>query len=268
MQERRLHPGLAGLVHRVVGYDYRVDPRAVHHGVPGPGVTVIISFDEPLDLQWHGEPSTREQHWLLASGLHTRPVLIYTHGVQRGVQLDLTPAGCRALLGVPAAAIARGLAPHAELPRGVTPELHERLWASTWHERFRLLEEHLLALRADAGDAGGEVPADLAHAWRLLERHHGRLGVAKLAREVGWSRRHLSTRFAAEFGMTPQDVRRLHRFGAAVALARTGRAWADVASAAGYADQAHLSRDFHELSGQTPTQWRREVFPILQDEPA
>ena len=48
--DRRVHPALAGLVHRMSGYDLRLDPRAVHHGVPGPSATVIISFDEPLDV--------------------------------------------------------------------------------------------------------------------------------------------------------------------------------------------------------------------------
>ena len=46
------------------------------------------------------------------------------------------------------------------------------------------------------------------------------------------------------------------RFGRAQALARTGENWAGIAAACGYADQAHLAREFAELAGQTPTEWR------------
>ena len=266
--DRRVHPALAGLVHRMSGYDLRLDPRAVHHGVPGPSATVIISFDEPLDVTWCDKPDARSRQWLLASGLHTRPALIRTHGVQHGIQLDLTPAGCRALLGVPAAAIARGLVAHADLPTGIPHDLHERLaglnrWG--WDARFALLEEHLLQVVSRERSV---VPDDLAHAWRLLDRRGGRVTVSGLASEVGWSRRHLVTRFTGEFGLPPQEVRQLHRFGAAMRLARAGQPWVEVAARAGYADQAHLSREFRALAGQTPTQWRSEVFPIVQDDPA
>lgn len=45
-----VHPALTGLVERIVGYDDRPDPASVHHGLPGPATTVILSFDEPLDV--------------------------------------------------------------------------------------------------------------------------------------------------------------------------------------------------------------------------
>ncbi|AKT50993.1 helix-turn-helix domain-containing protein [Arsenicicoccus sp. oral taxon 190] len=264
---RTVHPGLREHVSRMTGYDLRLDPRAVHHGLPGPSATVIISFDEPLDVGWLGASSGR--HWMLASGLHTRPALIRTHGVQHGIQLDLTPTGCRALLGIPMSGIARALADLADLPLGIPADLHARLAATTsWEGRFALLEGHLLGL-LDRGDRRQAAPpADLVRGWAVLRRGHGRVRVAALADHLGWSRRHLVTRFAGEFGLAPSEVARLHRFGAALELGRAGRPWADVAVRAGYADQAHLSREFRALGGQTPTQWRTEVFPVVQDAPA
>lgn len=255
----RAHPALRGLVDRMQGYEYELDPQAVHHGVPGPAATVIISFDEPLDVAWHSAPDTRVQRWLLASGLHTAAVFIRTHGVQHGIQLDLTPAGCRVLLGVPMSALSRGLVDHRDLPTGIPDSLHARMAAAAWPERFRLLEEHLLRLIIRQR---GEVPADLAYAWSRMGETQGRLRVTELADDVGWSRRHLVNRFTAEFGLPPREIARLHRFGAALTLARKGLAWGDVAAQAGYADQAHLAREFRTLADQTPTQWRAEMFPI------
>lgn len=258
----RVHPGLRGLVDRIQGYAFRLDPRAVHHGVPSPAATIIISFDEPLDVAWCDDSATRVQRWLLASGMHTGPALIRTHGIQHGIQLDLTPAGCRALLGVPIGPLTHCLTDHADLPLGFSADLHARLAEAEWADRFRLLEDHLLRL---ALAARTQLPADLAYAWSLLGERHGRIRVTELADTIGWSRRHLLNRFTAEFGLPPRDIGRLHRFGAAQDYAKAGAPWSEVAARAGYADQAHLSRDFRALAGRTPTEWRSEVFPIVQD---
>lgn len=252
-----VHPALTGLVERIVGYDDRPDPASVHHGLPGPATTVILSFDEPLDVGW-ASGSERGRRWRLASGLHVGPALIHTHGHQHGIQLSLTPAGTRALLGVPMA----GLTHAFEAPLGLPDDLHARLAALDWPERFALLDAHLLRL---IGRARTEVPADLAHGWALLARRAGAMGVAELAGTLGWSRRHLTARFTAEFGLPPREVARLHRFAAALRLARSRTPWSQVASRAGFADQPHLVREFGALAGQTPTQWAAEVFPNLQD---
>lgn len=258
----RVPAHLRTLVSSMTGYDFRLDPTAVHHGVPGPSATVIISFDEPLDVAWLDRSEGRGRHWLLASGLHTRPALIRTHGVQHGIQLALTPLGCRVLLGVPIGALHQVLCDHEDLPMGIPEALHARMAEATWAERFRLLDEHLSLL---ASRTRASVANDLERAWHVLTRRRGRVRVDELAAEVGWSRRHLVNRFTAEYGLPPRDVARLHRFGAAQDLARRGMPWAEVANRAGYADQPHLSREFRHFTGQTPTAWRDEVFPNLQD---
>lgn len=260
-----VHPALAGLVERMVGYAYTLDPAAVHHGVPGPVVTVVVSFQEPLDVGWLGDPGSARRTWMLASGLATRPALIRTHGRQHGIQLDLTPLGCRVLLGAPMSEFAEALAEAGELPGALDAAVHERLSErSTFPRRLALLEGHLLRV---AAGSRAQLPADLDAGWRLLAEHAGGVRTAQLAGRLGWSRRHLVTRFRSEFGLPPSEVARLHRLGAAIARARSGRTWSDVAAATGFADQAHLTREFRALTGQTPARWRAEVFPILQDGP-
>ena len=117
------------------------DPTAIHHGVPSTALTVVIAFDEPLDCSWL-DGRTGDRYAILVAGLHTSPALIRTHGLQRGIQLALTPLGCRALLGTPPAALANELVPGPEL--GLSDTVHDRLDSADWHTRFDLVEELLV----------------------------------------------------------------------------------------------------------------------------
>lgn len=260
------HPALRGYVRSCVGYDHTTDPDAVHYGLPSLSGTVIIAFDDPLDVAFVDEPDANARYWLLAGGLHARPVLVRTHGVQRGIQVALTPLGARTLWGVPLGALAATVADHGDLPLGMPPSLHARLAAaSDWPERFALLEAHLLA-RLARSDA--DLRPDLSEAWRVLVRSRGRVRVDALAGHVGWSRRTLTQRFASEFGLTPKQAARVARFEHARRLAEGGVRLADVAHHAGYADQAHLTREWTSLAARSPVATLSEAFPNVQDDPA
>jgi AraC-like DNA-binding protein len=63
-------------------------------------------------------------------------------------------------------------------------------------------------------------------------------------------------RYRAACGLAPKRHASLMRFQAALRGRDDRRPWADVAAAAGYADQAHLTRTFARLAGMTPTQYR------------
>jgi AraC-like DNA-binding protein len=73
--------------------------------------------------------------------------------------------------------------------------------------------------------------------------------VAKVAAEVGLSERQLLRRSLAVFGYGPKTLARVLRMEKALALAAKGVPAAEVAASAGYADQAHLSRDVKALAG-------------------
>ena len=83
-----------------------------------------------------------------------------------------------------------------------------------------------------------------------------------MARDVGWSRRRLHERFTGEFGVAPKEAARLHRFDHARRLVDAGRDLAAVAFEAGFADQAHLSREWRALTGRAPTQTRASAYHV------
>jgi AraC-like DNA-binding protein len=85
-----------------------------------------------------------------------------------------------------------------------------------------------------------------------------------VAEEVGYSRRRLITLVRQETGLAPKEYQRVARFESSRALLGH-RPLATVAADCGYADQAHLARDWADLAGCAPTTWLREEFPFLQD---
>jgi AraC-like DNA-binding protein len=95
--------------------------------------------------------------------------------------------------------------------------------------------------------------------------------VEEIARRVGWSSRHLLDRFRAETGLTPKQAARVARFDRArrALAARTaaGRPadLAALAAAAGFADQAHLIREWRAFTGLAPTRWLAAEFGFVQD---
>jgi AraC-like DNA-binding protein len=264
-RRRRPHPGLRGLVTDYQGYRYDALTPGGHHGLPSTVLTLVLSFDQPLHVGWLSAERSLDRHWALASGLHVGPALIRHDGTQHGLQLGLTPAGARTLLGMPAGPLAGEMVPLQAL---LGPDA-ERLYADvagcrTWEERFDALDRHLLAR---AGTRAAEVRSELRCAWQSLVRSAGTVKVQHLAADLGWSRRHLTGRFGAEFGVTPKQLARVSRFQRARGdvLRSAGADLAETAARCGYSDQAHLTREWRALAGYTPRQWLREEFPFLQD---
>ncbi|WP_328912773.1 MULTISPECIES: helix-turn-helix transcriptional regulator [unclassified Streptomyces] len=73
--------------------------------------------------------------------------------------------------------------------------------------------------------------------------------VAEVAAGTGLGERQLRRRCEAAFGYGPKTLARVLRLQRALALARRGTSFAEVAVAAGYADQPHLAREVRALTG-------------------
>jgi transcriptional regulator GlxA family with amidase domain len=81
----------------------------------------------------------------------------------------------------------------------------------------------------------------------------GLVSVDQLAYEAGISSRQLERRFLREVGLGPKMLGRIIRFQQVFrAVERDSAAWAEIAIACGYYDQAHLIRDFNQFAEQTP----------------
>ncbi|MCB0896417.1 MAG: helix-turn-helix transcriptional regulator [Nocardioides sp.] len=253
-----MHPALAPFVASAVAYDVDLGGPGVHRGLPSTTLTFVLPVDAPLDVGWPDRPGTRERRWSTVSGLHPHPAAIHHDGHQRGVQLALTPAGARALLGVPAAVLAAELLEIGDVAPGLA-DLPDRLHGTPRSAWLTVVESSLLAALART-----DAPAPRAEVGRALARLTRGATVSAVADEVGYSRRHLATLIRDEYGVAPKQLQRIGRFQTSRAL--VGRApLADVAQRCGYADQAHLTREWRALAGCPPSTWLREEFPFVQD---
>jgi AraC-like DNA-binding protein len=264
----RPHPALSPWIGKYLGYDMRGFEPGTHVGMPSPLLTFIISIGDPVDVaEMPGAVQGPGRYQAFVGGLHAGPATIVHDGNQAGVSVDLTPLGARALLGLPAGELASMVVDLDELLGPGATSLPDRLVeATTWRERFAVLDEVLT-------DAVGRreptaPPPEVREAYRLLVESGGTVGVHEVAEEVGWSRRHLAERFREEVGLAPKATARVARFDVAKQLLIRGQgsaSLADVAATAGYADQAHFTREFRELAGCTPTRWLAEELPSVQD---
>lgn len=119
----------------------------------------------------------------------------------------------------------------------------------------------LVAEAARRGAARGPAapPRWLGRARELIDaRFAGPLTLAEVAAAAGVHPVHLAAVFRRHHGCTVGEyVRRRRVEFAAGRLRATSTPLAEVALAAGFADQAHFCRTFKRLTGQTPGEYRR-----------
>ena len=253
---------LRPFVRSIQGYRYEGFASGLHRGLPSGDLTFIISLSEPVHLVAHPDRRQAPRSFrALVAGLHAQHAGIGHDGNQYGISLQLTPAGARALFGLPARALAHDVVDLETLAGPGTRSLLDRLPELGWPARAGALERFLCSRL----DAQRSARPELSWAWRLLHGHDGDVDVSRLAAEVGWDRRYLARRFQDEFGLGPKLTSRLMRFDRSKrTMAAGGARLADIAAKCGYYDQAHMARDWREFAGCSPTAWAdEEALPIV-----
>ncbi len=247
------HPRLRRFVTRYHGYAERTSGPLVRDEAPHAGVTVIVNLGPPLTVDGTAVRS-------FAAGLYTRPAVTAHTGEQAGLQLYVAPPAARMLLGLPLGELAhRAVDLEDLLGAAAARELPERLAALPgWAARFALMD----AVVARRLAAATPPPPAVVHAWSRIVASGGRVRVGALSAETGLSARHLGARFRDELGLPPKQYARVVRFERAAAALRADprTPLAALAAGAGFADQAHLTREFRALGHTTPA-----AFANVQD---
>lgn len=205
----------------------------------------MVLPDGCSDLMWSSE------HGALIAGPDTRPAPAELAPGTVLIGARFRPGAGGPALGLPLAELRDQRVEVAD----VSPALARRLPPTLSPAEAELRMRSVVAELAAAGDRDAEV----GEGARLLAARP-ELTIAGLARALYLSERQLRRRFDAAVGYGPKMLQRVLRFRGL--LARLGDAerpcdLARVASELGYADQAHLTRETRELSGQTPTELGR-----------
>jgi AraC-like DNA-binding protein len=245
-------PRLRGVAQDYWGYAEQTAGPLRRRELPSADIIVIVNLGAPLLVaQPRSAPRVIPTGGGFVAGLHETYALTETAGSQTGVELRLSPLGAYRLLGQSMDALANRSVPLDQICGGWAVELAERLQAApTWDDRFAALDTALAARLTHARDPSPEI----AWAWRQLANSGGRVVIATLAEELGWSPKRLIARFREQVGLPPKQVARLLRFQRAtnLFLAIETPNWGALARQSGYYDQSHLIHEFQHFAGDTP----------------
>lgn len=238
-RERAPSAALAGVV-RTIWVQHVGDAPAVHRHLPTGGVEIHVAVGGPARLLG---PLTGHRLEVITPGTTILGV-------------RFRPGGAPPL-PMPFEELVDQSVPLVEVWGDLAERLLDDVAASSAVDRGIALLEAFLLQRFRVGRAADPLLRAAVEAlmpWRPVE-------VGAVAADVGLSESQLRRRSLSVVGLSPKVLQRTLRFQGFLALAQagatpSGRVGVDgiagLAVDAGYADQAHLSRECLRLTGQTP----------------
>jgi AraC-like DNA-binding protein len=223
----------------VVSWDLRDDEPFTQQVFAHPVVNVVFAEEGPF-----------------VHGVTTRIGERKLEGAGRALGIMFRPAGFRPFLGRALSSITDRVLPIAEVFGPGALELARVVDAASDDAELTAAADDFLAARIPAARQSSEGSTALvehAAADPSLTR------VDALAALAGVGVRQLQRRFADHVGVSPKSVIRRYRLYEAAERAARGDGvdWAALAAELGYADQAHLIRDFSSAIGMTPDRYAR-----------
>jgi AraC-like DNA-binding protein len=214
---------------------------------------VVRLSDEPVRIFDRADASeARAIGCTVIGGVRSRFHVKDVSRPARAVGAMLRPGAALSLLGAPAEAFSERHTPLEDVWGRGAGELRERLLEASPAEQLARFEQ-LLSRRLPR--VRGIHPA-VAFA---LERFATSDDIGEIVAETGYSHRRFLTLFRESVGLAPKRygrVRRVHHLLEAIERAPE-TPWSELAFAAGFSDQSHLTRELSEIAGVTPGAFRR-----------
>jgi len=232
-------------------------PERLERILPGGRMHLMVNLYENEFRTYHGSTYSTLQRSLgaILGGPNSQASVIDTREQRCLVSVDFKLGGARPFFKTPLAETRDQLVDLDQLWGRDGAVLREQLLESRTPEAiFRVIETALLKHMVDP-----QVP-DPAIPWaaRALERG---MQVSGVTSKLGLLPKTFVRRFRAQTGLSPKRfsrVRRLQRMLGSLGDPATAD-WSEVAAEHGYADQAHLIHDFRDMTGLTPTAYRRSA---------
>lgn len=237
---------------------------------PQPGLAPLVAHYWAVTWDLRGQPPYRQLivpypnvHLSFLNGQAR------VHGVARGhvvrelegfgrvFGVAFRPGVFRPFLGAPVATLTDRSLVASEVFGAAVPE--RAMGAAADESEMRDIVEGFLLSRLPDRDQSAEAAADIVD---RVAADASLTRVDDLAGRAGMSVRRLQRMFAEHVGVGPKWIIRRYRLHEVTERMAAGAPidWARLAVELGYADQAHLSRDFAAMVGETPTRYA-ERYP-------
>lgn len=248
--QRRVRPELAPFVRGLWLFEAEL-AHSRERILPTGSSQLLINLDEDELRAWRGEGLDRLQTvgGAALTSVSDEPFAIDTAEQRRIVGATFHPGGAAAFFDVPMTELGGRDVALGDLWGRSGETLRERMLEARDDQACLAVLEHALVQRLRRAH---DRQMDVA----IVALERGR-PVGEVARTLELSPRRLIRRFSARVGLAPKRFARLRRFHRVLKdIAGERRVdWADVASGAGYYDQAHLIRDFRAFSGLKPSEY-------------
>jgi len=235
-------PDLARFVEHYWAVDWKLESPCQRETLPHPVVHLVAEFGEATI----GGPSTKR--W-------TRT---FPQGAGRVFAIKFRPGGFKPFVDGPVCAFADRIVPVSDaFGRDARSLGREVLDAPDHHAAVAVFETFLRA-RAPAQDTTVDLVAGIA---ARIASDRAMTRIEDVATEFALTPRTLQRLFREYVGVSPKWVIQRYRLHEVVERidAHSQIDWAATALELGYADQAHLIRDFKKLVGRSPAEYARSV---------
>jgi AraC-like DNA-binding protein len=251
----QVHPLLADIVEQIADWDVPDDKVArsiTPKALPSTTPYLIAQYRVPMrsDRRFGPIGYRHRQYGHVVTALGTGVVTVRPSGPLGALVVRLKPEAAARLIGDRMQEFVNDKINLGDVFNGAEVFLLEEMLmeAPDSSTRFARIESFLLRnLRQCRPDSV------VCRAAQCLRRNPS-LRVRGLAAQLDVGERHLSRTFRATFGASLKQFARVARIEKIVAMRQAGSAWADIASACGFADQAHMIHDFDAIVGETPQQ--------------
>jgi AraC-like DNA-binding protein len=238
---------------------------------PTGSTVVLLVLGDPI-RETTAAGRTLESDRGLVIGPHTAPVENAPLGETHALGVVTTRVGCLPVTGL-RPAVLRGRVVALDVTGGGLPTLRERLACRRDENPEALLDLVVDHLAAHLRSVDRDPSAVVLRTERAVARLEAdpRLAIGELARELGVSHAQLDREFSRVVGLPPRALARLLLLRRVLAHLDPWHeiSWADLAARHGWADQAHLSRDFKRHTGVSPSRYLeiQRALPRRQDAP-
>jgi AraC-like DNA-binding protein len=174
------------------------------------------------------------------------------------IGIRFEPGGAALVVNTPLSELRDTVSPVEDIGAGFAYDIIDALAPRTDAARINLLEEILLRCVQHVA-----VDREVTHTQQTVIRRGGLVGLDELASATGLSPRQLQRRFQQQVGLSPKQLARIARLQRALAIAsRHPFTYSRIAAEAGYADQAHFTREFTSIAGVPPTRYFTEIHTL------